>query len=244
LTSKGLVAKSYPVECLLSKDIIKGKRYLVLVSGQYIDEKDSDERGEIKIFSEADYKEQYKDTINPAEVILLDIIISESNIKVRDLCPDIKLKYDEKQKGIDDLQKIFLLNEQAVREAKTRIKIDDTDEEMLNKVYQSKAKMSAKKDAEIKHLLREVQHLDPTKKDTYQKELKLLSGKLVTEIPEQNKYDLAQYIARRRIVLDCFDQILKNELEKLKNGERISEDILHNLIFQQSSNLNSLICYN
>jgi hypothetical protein len=209
LTSKGSVAKSYPVECLLPKDIIKGKRYLVLVSGQYIDEKDSDERGEIKIFSEADYKELYKDMINPDEVILLDTIISETNIKVRDLCPDIKLKYDEKQKGIDDLQKIFLLNEQAVREAKTKIKIDDTDEEMLNKVYQSKAKMSAKKDAEIKNLLREVQHLDPTKKDTYQKELKLLSGKLVTEIPEQNKYDLAQYIARRRIVLDCFDQILK-----------------------------------
>jgi hypothetical protein len=30
--------------------------------------------------------------------------------------------------------------------------------------------------------------------------------------------------------------ILSNELEKVENGGKISEEILHNLIFQQSSN--------
>jgi hypothetical protein len=234
LTSKGAVAKSYPIECLLPKDVINGKRYLVLVSGQYIDTKDSDERGEIKILSENDYLEQYKDTLNPDEVILLDTIKNETNIKIRELCPEIKLKYEEKQQGIDALQEMFLLNEQAVNEAKTKIKIDDTDEDMLTKVYQSKAKMSAKKDAEIKKILKGVQYLDPNSAN-YLEEIKQLSGKLVTEVPEQNKSDLAQYIARRRIVLECFEKILKNELEKLKKGNKISEDILHNLIFQQSS---------
>jgi hypothetical protein len=235
LTSKGAVAKSYPIECLLDKDTIKGKRYLVLVSGEYIDNKDSDDRGELKILSEEYYKEQYKDYINSDEVILLDNIMNQTNVKIRTLCPEIKRKYDEKQNGIEDLKRIFLLNEKAISDARSKIRIDDTDEDILAKIYQSKAKMSAKKDAEIKELLKNVQGLNPSNK-SYHKDVNELSVKIVTKIPEQNKNDLAQYIARRRIVLDCFDKILKNEIEKLNNGERIDERILHNLIFQQSTN--------
>ena len=46
---------------------------------------------------------------------------------------------------------------------------------------------------------------------------------------------LAQYIARRKIVLELFDKILSRELKNLKEGGRIDEDVLHNLIFQQTS---------
>jgi hypothetical protein len=235
LTSKGSVAKSYPIECLLDKDTIKGKRYLVLVSGQYIDNKDSDDRGELKILSEADYREQYKDYINPDEVILLDNIINQTNVTIRTLCPEIQEKYKEKQDGIEDLKRKFLLNERAVLDARAKIRIDDTDEDILTKVYQSKAKMSAKKDAEINQLLKEVKLLDPSNKN-YKKKVANLCVNIVTKVPEQNKNDLEQYIARRRIVLECFNNILNNEIEKLKNGGRIDEKILHNLIFQQSTN--------
>jgi hypothetical protein len=235
LTSKGAVAKSYPIECLLDKEQIDGKRYLVLVSGDYIDNKDSDERGELKILTENDYKEQYKDFINPDEIILIDNIMNETNIQIRTLCPEIQAKYDEKNLGIEDLKKIFLLDEKDVSDAKSKINNSDNDEDILTKVYQAKAKSSAKKDAEIKILLKNVQKLDPTN-DTYQKDVIELSSKLVTTIPMQNKIDLAQYIARRRIVLDCFEKILNNELAKLEKGEEISEEVLHNLIFQQSSN--------
>ena len=54
-------------------------------------------------------------------------------------------------------------------------------------------------------------------------------------IPLQNRTALSQYVARRRLVLEIFDKILNRELENLRKGGRIDEDILHNLIFQQSS---------
>lgn len=38
------------------------------------------------------------------------------------------------------------------------------------------------------------------------------------------------------MVLELFQKILDSETNKLRNGGRIDEDVLHNLIFQQSSN--------
>lgn len=43
-------------------------------------------------------------------------------------------------------------------------------------------------------------------------------------------------MARRKLVIDIFQKILDRELYNLKIGGRIDEDLLHNLIFQQSSN--------
>ncbi|MGL5920172.1 MAG: hypothetical protein ACRCZQ_06700, partial [Bacteroidales bacterium] len=40
---------------------------------------------------------------------------------------------------------------------------------------------------------------------------------------------------RRKLVLELFQKILKNETDKLRDGRRIDENVLHNLIFQQSS---------
>jgi hypothetical protein len=118
---------------------------------------------------------------------------------------------------------------------KNRINIDDTDESILRKIYEADAKMIAEKDAEIKQQLKDIETLTPNNKDGYQDLLKNKINEFVKVIPLQNRVSLSQYIARRKIVLDLFQKILHNELEKLKNGGRIDEKILHNLIFQQTS---------
>jgi hypothetical protein len=71
---------------------------------------------------------------------------------------------------------------------------------------------------------------------TYQDELKKAVDELVQTIPLQNRKALTHYVARRKLVLELFQKILNNETNKLKSGGRIDEDVLHNLIFQQSSN--------
>jgi hypothetical protein len=233
LTSKGTETKRFRIESLLPNEKIDGCRYLVLISGKYIDEKDSDSRGDIKILTSEQYKEQYKDNLDPDEVILLDTILTSANVKLRCLCPEIERKFDEKRKEIDELKKMFLLDEQSVSESE--IKIDDNDEVILRKVYQADAKIAAKQDAALKKLLQQTEKLDPNNKETYPEELNRLSKKYVEAIPLQNRTDLAQYIARRRIVLNFMDKVLYKHENLLEKGERIPESMLHDLIFQQST---------
>ena len=52
-------------------------------------------------------------------------------------------------------------------------------------------------------------------------------------MPLQNRTNVTKHIARRKLVLEIFDMIMQKELEKLKAGGRVDEDLLHNLIFQQ-----------
>ena len=167
------------------------------------------------------------------EVILLDTILKSANIKLRSLCPEIKNKYEEKIKSLDELKKLFLLDEQSVTESD--IKIDDTDEVMLRKVYQADAKRTAKKDAVLKKLLKEAEQLNPKNDETYKQDLTVLSKKMVAALPLKNRNELAQYIARRRIVLTWIDKVLDNQKKILDDNGRIAEEVLHNLIFQQSN---------
>jgi hypothetical protein len=233
LTSKGAEAKKFDIESLLPNEKIDGCHYLVLISGDYIDDKDSDLRGVIKILTSEQYIEQNWETLAPDEVILLDTILKSANTKLRSLCPEIERKFEEKRQRLDELKKMFLLNEQSVNEAE--VNIDDSDEVALRKVYQADAKLAAKQDAALKKLLKEAEKLNPKNKDTYQQDLKALSRKMVTALPLQNRNELAQYIARRRIVLTWIDKVLDNQKKMLEDNGRIAEEVLHNLIFQQSS---------
>jgi hypothetical protein len=233
LTSKGTEAKRFEIESLLPNEKIDGCRYLVLISGDYIDKKDSDLRGDIKILTSEQYIEQNKETLVPDEVILLDTMLKSANTKLRSLCPEIEKKFQEKRERLDELKKMFLLNERSVNEAE--VNIDDSDEVALRKVYQADAKLAAKKDATLKRLLKEAENLNPKNNDTYQQDLTELSKKMVTALPLQNRNELAQYIARRRIVLTWIDKVLDNQKKILEDNGRIAEEVLHNLIFQQSS---------
>ena len=127
---------------------------------------------------------------------------------------------------------MFILNPETVNTLKTKIKNTDTDEQILQKIYESDAKIKAQQDAEIKQQVENISALVPTDAN-YQDRLKEHIDEFVRTIPLQNRTALSQYVARRKLVLDIFEKILDGELERLRNGERINEDILHNLIFQQ-----------
>jgi hypothetical protein len=233
LTSKGAEAIKFGIDCLLPTEKIDGNRYLVLVSSSYIDQKDSDIRGDLKILTSEQYIEQNKDTLEPEEIILLDTIIKDTNIKLRSLRPEIENKYKEKQQDIEELKKMFLLNDQSVNESD--IKFNDTDEVVLRKVYQADAKLAAKKDAALKKLLKEAEAINFKDNRNYQQEINSISKKYVQALPMQNRNELAQYIARRRILLNCIDKILDKHRKLGNKDKKITEDILHNLIFQQRS---------
>jgi len=129
---------------------------------------------------------------------------------------------------------MFLLNPKTLKSLQRTIKIGDTDDTILRKVYEADAKIIAEKDAEIKHQIENLQELDTTEKD-YQEKLSKKVDEFVKSIPLQNRIALTQYVARRKMVIELFGKILDKETEKLKAGGRIDENLMHNLIFQQSA---------
>ena len=122
---------------------------------------------------------------------------------------------------------MFLLNPNTIKSLRNNINIDDTDEAILKKVYEADAEIIAEKDATIKQQVKDIELLTPDNKD-YQNQLKILVNEFVKIIPLQNRTALSRYVARRKIVLDLFQKILDKEIEKLKIGGRIDEDIMCN----------------
>jgi len=131
------------------------------------------------------------------------------------------------------LKNMFLLDE-SVLKAMT-ISLEDTEEKILERVYVADSKTIAKKDAKIKKYMDRLDTLDPTDPQ-YENKLNSITSALVKAIPLQNRASLTHYVARRKLVLELFERILDRELEAQKTGIRnIDEKLLHNLIFQQSS---------
>lgn len=241
MVSKGATGKAIDLYNLKKDDEINGNRYMFLLSGKYLDESDRDERGNIELIESSEFRKQNESNLFPEEVILIEDIKDETNSKINSLYEELEAKNQEKNKNIDSLKKMFLLNSKTVNSIRKKIKNTDSDEKILKTIYEADSEIEAEKDNRIKEQLKELQSLTPDKTENYQTELQKKVDELVTLIPMQNRTALSKYVARRKLVLDLFDQILKKELEAIKNKkkERIDEKLLHNLIFQQSSESNS-----
>ncbi|EGV36426.1 hypothetical protein [Neisseria weaveri] len=235
LTSKGEIAQSIDFNSLSPKESIKGNRFLCLLSSSYIDERDSDVRGNICIPSLNELKKNSSSELFYDEAIVLDDIEYEANRTLRRLYPEIIELRQKQAKNLEKLKKMFLLNQRTLDKLKGKIDVNSTDEEILKKVYQADAEIIAEKDAELKKVVEQVEHLNPKDKH-YQDILLRTIDDFVKTVPLQNRTALTQYVARRKLVIDIFQKILDKELDNLKNNGRIDEDLLHNLIFQQSSN--------
>jgi hypothetical protein len=235
LISKGEVAKNIKLNSLLPTDEIENNRYLFLLSGEYIDNRDGDTRGEIDIPRKKDFAKQHSDSLFVEETILWEDIVQRTNDTIVKMYEEIAKKNEEKKKNLEELQNMFLLDPTVLKSLKNNISINDTDESILQKVYEADLKIIAKRDAHIKQQIEDLEKLDTTEKN-YNEKLKVQVDEFVKVVPQQNRTALTQYVARRKLVLDLFGKIISKQLEIQKTtGKSIDEKLLHNLIFQQSS---------
>jgi hypothetical protein len=231
LVSKGEVIEESQVnlESLAGSDHVKGSKYLFLVSSNYIDARDTNTRGVLNIPDKESFE---KDLFASQEEILLEDIQAEVNNSISSMYPEIEEVKQKHQEEFEKLKEMFLLDDETAKNI--NLSINDSETEILKKFYEAEAKKTASFDASLKKAVDDLEKLDSANPN-YQTELKKAVDDLVKTIPLQNKKALTHYVARRKLVLELFQKILKNETEKLKVGERIDEDVLHNLIFQQSS---------
>lgn len=235
LVSKGAIGTSIELYNLQKKDSIDNNRYMFLLTGKYLDDNDRDDRGNLKLVSGKEFKNQNESNLFPEEVILIDTIKDRTNLCINQLYKEIQASAEQKNKNIDELQSMFLLNQTTVERIRRKIKNTDSDETILKAIYEADSKIEAKKDSEIKKKIEELKLITPNKSKEYKEALQKKTDELVRDIPLQNRTILSKYVARRKLVLELFEYILNNELESLRNGGRINEELLHNLIFQQST---------
>ncbi|WP_074405801.1 hypothetical protein [Aquimarina megaterium] len=235
LVSKGELASRIKLENLLANDQIDGNRYLFLLSGDYINQRDSDTRGKIDIIKRKDLKKRDEIDLFESEEILLEDIEDKTNSTILEIYNEIKMLNESQKKNIRELQRMFLLNPKTVNSLKKKIGVNDSDDTILRKVYEADAKIIAEGDAELKKQIKELSSLNTSKPD-YKEKLREQVDELVKAIPIQNRTALTHYVARRKLILELFDKIIKKQLDIQKQDSRnIDEKLLHNLIFQQSS---------
>jgi hypothetical protein len=215
------------------KDSFEGFRYLFFVSGDYIDSNDSDSRGSVHLCSEKDLKKAAReDDLFGDECITIDSLKKSTWHIVENKYPVFYNKKQAMFSNLEELKKMFLLDETAVDDIRQSISLDAKSDEILSKIYKMESKKIADIDAEIAELKRKIENLNPVSED-YMDSLKSEAENLVKKIPEQQKNELSKYVARRKIVLDVFQKILDKELESLKGKKHVDEEVLHNLIFRQ-----------
>lgn len=235
LVSKGEIATEIRLDNILSTEKINKYRYLFLLSGEYIDKRDSDVRGNINIPKAKDFrKNEGNNELFEKEEILIEDIENRTNREIEILFNEINQKKKEKELKIYELQSMFLLKPETLELLKNKIQIGDSDDTILRKVYEAEAKTVAENDAEIKHLKDLIKKLNPEDKD-YREKLDKQTNEFVKTISLQNRTALTQYIARRKLVLDLFDDIISDEIKVANKSSRIDEALLHNLIFQKHS---------
>ena len=202
-----------------------------MISSKYIDKKDTDVRGDIELYTEEEFKNNSSLFLD--EVIILDDIQNKVNNHILSMYPEILEMRNKHEVDIKKLQEMFLLDKNTLKNIK--INIQDTDETILKKVYKADAQKVAEKDAKIKEHIDSLNELNPANKD-YQDDLEFKVSSLVKAIPLQNRTALTHYVARRKLVLELFDKILNQKLNRQVDSKRnIDEKLLHNLIFQQTS---------
>lgn len=232
--SNGALAQEEKVDGLQKSDVINDKRYLFLLRGDYFNNVDDDLRGNLHLVKESDFKKQNENNLFPEECLLVENIRSATNQKISSLYKEFKEKMEEALDNLEKLQKMFLLDETAIDKVRKNLKTSDSDEKILQAIYEADTEITAKRDADMKDRYERLKKLTPDNKD-YQRKLSVEVSNFVKLVPLQNRTNVTKHIARRKLVLEIFDMIMQKELEKLENGGRIDEDLLHNLIFQQHS---------
>lgn len=236
LTSKNEIIElekhGLELKCISSKDNVDGDRFLFLISSDYLDNRDSDVRGELRIPKRNEYKKDIELFSN--KEIFIDDIELEANNSILSHYEEIQKKVEEKLDKIEELKSMFLLNDEFLQGIS--ISLNDSEEKILEKVYVEESKQVAKLDSKIKYHFEQLDNLNPSSKN-YEEEFNDYINRLVKEIPLQNRKALTHYVARRKLVIELFDKILKRKLKVQNDGSRKNDEaLIHNMLFKQHSN--------
>ena len=234
ITSKGEISETTKVKltCINPSAVLDSSRYLFLLKSEYFDLLDGDERGNIEIVDRTEFKKRAKSQGYIEEQIVLNDIQDAVNSKAKEIYQEILEQNQLFKEKIEQLKRDYLLSEEALKD----LSLSDSIDEVFKKAYTYDAKVMAKESAAFENSKQYLHQLDPAS-DDYDSRLTSLTEKFVSSLPIQNRVTLSKYVARRKMVIELMDMILKRTLNCQQEAKRNNDEkLLHNLIFRQHSN--------
>lgn len=252
LCSKNIVVEPFSFSAIKKNANFDGARYISCISGDLLDASDNVSQSvesfnfPLKKDVEKDLKEKTGELFNQENVFVFwDDIKEKINLALEKNYSDIQGLKESREKDILKIAARYGISPNLVDEAD--IEFNDTEEKIIEKLFQAQARRFAKENIEIRHTFEELnnlelQNLDPTSND-YKDKFRAVSQKLLQQIPQQNKDELTRYIIRRDMVVKLLALALRNELAIQKDWEkkkalgidirRQKEAIFHDLIFRR-----------
>lgn len=215
---------------------IEGKHMLCLISGDYLTNQDSDERGKIKIFTKEEFKRRRNLWNANMELIFVDDIQEQVCNKVVSHYPKIKKVNDVINNELDEVIELFSLDRGVIDKIGNVNGVSTS--EFISRYTQYNAEVEAKGKAKIKDEFDKLKDLDPTAAD-FKKEFKKRAHSIAKMIPDKNRANVTRYLAERKSALVMLDRIIAKQLEAQHDSDekkRIqNEKIIHNLLFKQKT---------
>lgn len=231
VTSKGEISDSTKIKltCIDPYASLDNCRYLFLLSSNYFDELDGDERGNIEIIDKTEFKKRAKSQGYIENQIVLNDIQEAVNNKASEIYTEISVKNEEFKNTLKKLKEDYLLSDEALAE----VSLGDSLDEVFKKAYNYDAKLMASQTASYEKSIQSLVSLNPVS-ETYQEQLSNLVNDLVKSLPLQNRATLSKYVARRKMVIELMGKILERMTDAQEAAQRNEDEkLLHDLIFRQ-----------
>lgn len=231
VTSKGEISDSTKIKltCIDPYASLDNCRYLFLLSSNYFDELDGDERGNIEIIDKTEFKKRAKSQGYIENQIVLNDIQEAVNNKASEIYTEISVKNEEFKNTLKKLKEDYLLSDEALAE----VSLGDSLDEVFKKAYNYDAKLMAFQTASYEKSIQSLVSLNPVS-ETYQEQLSNLVNDLVKSLPLQNRATLSKYVARRKMVIELMGKILERMTDAQEAAQRNEDEkLLHDLIFRQ-----------
>lgn len=252
LCSKNVQVKKFPFPILRKNTNFDGYRYITSISGSILDdEKNVNQSIDGFTFP---LKKDVENSIKQGELfakgneyIFFDEIKEKVGNQLENMYSDVKILKEEKNKSVQEIAAKYGISENVI--SKTKISLNDSDEDITKKLFEVQAKQLAEQSITIQTTYEELVELetkefDPSDEE-YEIKFKETSRKLLDLIPQQNKDELARYVIRRDMVVRLLKLALKNELvkqldwkKKKAAGKTVREDqegLIHDIIFKRKS---------
>lgn len=253
LCSKNIMVENFKFSAIRKKDsIFNGYRYLTCICGDLLNSPNNVNHT-VDHFIFPSRREVEKDIIDgnvqlfnqENKFVFNEEIHDQINNGLVSVYSDVQGLKELQEKNITELAKKYGISIEDAEAAS--VSFNDSDEETIEKLFTSQAKRFAQRSIEIQNNYDEITELETSKLNPispeYREKFNTLSEKLLSQIPQQNKDELARYIIRRDMVVKLLKLALNNDLmiqkewiNKKNIGEKIKQDqegIIHDLIFKR-----------
>lgn len=234
LVSNGAAIQEIEPVLFKKRENFSGYRFQFFISGDYIDKNDTDNRGNVHFLTTKEISKMDPILLFEEKIITSENFTTKTQLCMQKMHTELQNGVEERDQRIEELKKLFLIDERVISAVRNKISCDATDERILNAFYKAESKLNAAFDSDLKSKLNSIANLDP-RSANYTEQLEDLAASITQSTSLQNRTNLSKYVSKRQIILNLYEDILNGTASCVMQHSRIHENMLHDLFFKRKS---------